>query len=108
MNISSNRHGSVDVVKLPQRLVMANAPADADNLHSPSQSHGNSMIVHPDGNEDDRTVMEVSSKTPVAPCAGQRFSAVGGVSSASSSGSSASSTERSSSTYSERRSRSPT
>ena len=27
MNISSNRHGSVDVVKLPQRLVMANAPA---------------------------------------------------------------------------------
>lgn len=31
-------------------LVMANAPADADALHSPSQSHGNSMIVHPDGN----------------------------------------------------------
>lgn len=27
MNISSNRHGSVDVVKLPERLVMANAPA---------------------------------------------------------------------------------
>ena len=27
MNISSNRHGSVDVVKLPHRLVMANAPA---------------------------------------------------------------------------------
>ena len=26
MNISSNRHGSVDVVKLPRRLVMANAP----------------------------------------------------------------------------------
>lgn len=27
MNISSNQHGNVDVVKLPQRLVMANAPA---------------------------------------------------------------------------------
>ena len=27
MNISSNRHGNVDVIKLPQRLVMANAPA---------------------------------------------------------------------------------
>ena len=31
-------------------LVMANAPANADALDSPSQSHGNSMIVHPDGN----------------------------------------------------------
>jgi predicted amidohydrolase len=33
-------------------LVMANAPADADDLQSPSQSqsHGNSKIVHPDGN----------------------------------------------------------
>ena len=31
-------------------LVMANAPADPDNLGSPSQSHGNSKIVHPDGN----------------------------------------------------------
>ena len=32
MNISSNRHGSVDVVKLPQRLVMANAPAVRKDL----------------------------------------------------------------------------
>lgn len=31
-------------------LVMANAPADPDNLRSPSQSHGNSKIIHPDGN----------------------------------------------------------
>jgi len=31
-------------------LVMANAPGDPDNLHSPGQSHGNSKIVHPDGN----------------------------------------------------------
>lgn len=31
-------------------LVMANAPANARDLHSPSQSHGNSKIVHPDGN----------------------------------------------------------
>jgi predicted amidohydrolase len=31
-------------------LVMANAPASPDDLHSPSQSHGNSKIVHPDGN----------------------------------------------------------
>jgi anti-sigma B factor antagonist len=27
MNIQSRRHGGVDVVKLPQRLVLANAPA---------------------------------------------------------------------------------
>ena len=31
-------------------LVMANAPGNPDDLHSPSQSHGNSKIVHPDGN----------------------------------------------------------
>lgn len=31
-------------------LVMANAPADPDNLRSGSQSHGNSKIIHPDGN----------------------------------------------------------
>jgi predicted amidohydrolase len=31
-------------------LVMANAPANAADLHAPSQSHGNSKIVHPDGN----------------------------------------------------------
>ncbi len=31
-------------------LVMANAPADAKNITSSSQSHGNSKIVHPDGN----------------------------------------------------------
>ena len=31
-------------------LVMANAPANADALRSPSQSHGNSKIIHPDGN----------------------------------------------------------
>lgn len=31
-------------------LVMANAPANPDNLRSPSQSHGNSKIIHPDGN----------------------------------------------------------
>ena len=30
-------------------LVMANAPADADNLRSTSQSHGNSKVIHPDG-----------------------------------------------------------
>ncbi|MCC6293859.1 MAG: carbon-nitrogen hydrolase family protein [Bryobacterales bacterium] len=30
-------------------LVMANAPADANNVRSPSQSHGNSKIVHPNG-----------------------------------------------------------
>ncbi|MFH1571123.1 MAG: carbon-nitrogen hydrolase family protein [Gemmatimonadota bacterium] len=30
-------------------LVMANAPGDPDHLRSPSQSHGNSKIVHPDG-----------------------------------------------------------
>ena len=31
-------------------LVMTNAPADPDDLHSSSQSHGNSKIIHPDGN----------------------------------------------------------
>lgn len=31
-------------------LVMANAPANSDAMRSPSQSHGNSKIVHPDGN----------------------------------------------------------
>jgi predicted amidohydrolase len=31
-------------------LVMANAPANPDDLRSPSQSHGNSKIVDPDGN----------------------------------------------------------
>jgi len=31
-------------------LVMANAPGNPRDLHSPSQSHGNSKIVHPDGN----------------------------------------------------------
>jgi len=31
-------------------LVMANAPADPKNMFSDSQSHGNSKIVHPDGN----------------------------------------------------------
>ena len=31
-------------------LVMANAPADPDNIKAPYQSHGNSKIVHPDGN----------------------------------------------------------
>jgi predicted amidohydrolase len=30
-------------------LVMANAPADANNVRSPSQSHGNSKIIHPNG-----------------------------------------------------------
>ena len=30
-------------------VVMANAPANPDDLHSKSQSHGNSKIVHPDG-----------------------------------------------------------
>ena len=29
---------------------MANAPADPDNLRSTSQSHGNSKVIHPDGN----------------------------------------------------------
>ncbi|MGH2368775.1 MAG: carbon-nitrogen hydrolase family protein [Chloroflexota bacterium] len=31
-------------------LVMANAPANPEDLRSPSQSHGNSKIVHPNGN----------------------------------------------------------
>lgn len=31
-------------------VVMANAPADPKNMHSPSQSHGNSKIIHPNGN----------------------------------------------------------
>lgn len=31
-------------------LVMTNAPADPNNLRSPSQSHGNSKIINPDGN----------------------------------------------------------
>lgn len=31
-------------------LVMTNAPADPDDLHNSSQSHGNSKIIHPDGN----------------------------------------------------------
>jgi predicted amidohydrolase len=30
-------------------LVMANAPADSRNMHSQSQSHGNSKIIHPNG-----------------------------------------------------------
>ena len=30
-------------------LVMANAPADSRDMHSQSQSHGNSKIVHPNG-----------------------------------------------------------
>ena len=29
--------------------VMTNAPSNADDLRSPSQSHGNSKIIHPDG-----------------------------------------------------------
>ena len=32
MNISSSRHGNVDVVKLPKRLVMANAPSVRKDL----------------------------------------------------------------------------
>lgn len=31
-------------------LVMANTPANPDNLRAPGSSHGNSKIVHPDGN----------------------------------------------------------
>ena len=31
-------------------LVMANAPADKEDIGSPGSSHGNSKIVHPDGN----------------------------------------------------------
>ena len=31
-------------------LVMANAPGDPKHLDSPSQSHGNSKIIHPNGN----------------------------------------------------------
>ncbi len=31
-------------------LVMANTPADPKNMNSASQSHGNSKIIHPDGN----------------------------------------------------------
>lgn len=30
-------------------LVMANAPGNTHDLHSPSQSHGNSKIIHPNG-----------------------------------------------------------
>jgi predicted amidohydrolase len=30
--------------------VMANAPADPKNINAPNQSHGNSKIIHPDGN----------------------------------------------------------
>jgi predicted amidohydrolase len=30
-------------------LVMANAPANSRDMHSPSQSHGNSKIIHPNG-----------------------------------------------------------
>jgi omega-amidase len=30
--------------------VMANAPADPENMNAPNQSHGNSKIIHPDGN----------------------------------------------------------
>jgi omega-amidase len=30
-------------------LVMANAPADSRNMHSQTQSHGNSKIIHPNG-----------------------------------------------------------
>jgi len=30
--------------------VMANAPANPNNLNEPNQSHGNSKIIHPDGN----------------------------------------------------------
>jgi predicted amidohydrolase len=30
-------------------LVMANAPADSRNMHSPTQSHGNSKVIHPNG-----------------------------------------------------------
>jgi len=29
---------------------MANAPADPDNMRGASQSHGNSKIIHPNGN----------------------------------------------------------
>ena len=32
MNISNNQHGNVDVVKLPQRLVMGNAPTVRKDL----------------------------------------------------------------------------
>jgi predicted amidohydrolase len=31
-------------------LVMANAPADPNNMRGDSQSHGNSKIINPDGN----------------------------------------------------------
>ncbi len=31
-------------------LIMANAPANADGIKSTSQSHGNSKIIHPNGN----------------------------------------------------------
>ena len=40
MNISNQQHGSVDVVKLPQRLVMENAPAvRKDLLHLINTGH---------------------------------------------------------------------
>jgi anti-sigma B factor antagonist len=40
MNISNHQHGSVDVVKLPQRLVMDNAPAvRKDLLHLINTGH---------------------------------------------------------------------
>lgn len=31
-------------------VVMANAPGNPDDVRSPSQSHGNSKVIHPDGN----------------------------------------------------------
>ena len=31
-------------------LLMANTPANPDDIRSPGSSHGNSKIVHPDGN----------------------------------------------------------
>ena len=40
MNISNQQHGNVDVVKLPQRLVMENAPAvRKDLLHLINTGH---------------------------------------------------------------------
>jgi predicted amidohydrolase len=30
-------------------LVMCNAPADSKDMHSPTQSHGNSKVIHPNG-----------------------------------------------------------
>ena len=55
-------------------LVMANTPADKEDIKRPGSSHGNSKIVHPDGN----VLVETGFFTEEIVTAELKLSAAGG------------------------------